>query len=70
MIVKLFFFYYHQRFLPIHHLYKNNINDFLKGKNEKNITPSTLSAEELYDIVSQYKNIIFGFYFGKQKFHS
>jgi hypothetical protein len=32
------------------------------------VAPPLTSGKELYDVVSQYNNIVFGFQFGKQKF--
>jgi len=37
--------------LPSHHRYKKNINDFLKGKTERNVPPSVLLYKKLYDVV-------------------
>jgi hypothetical protein len=62
------FCYCHQRFLRSHHQYRNNKNDLLKSKSERNVTSLVLYGEELYDVVTQYEGIVFGFYFGKQKF--
>jgi hypothetical protein len=33
-----------------------------------NVAPPLTSGKELYDVVSQYNNIVFGFQFSKQKF--
>jgi hypothetical protein len=60
------FFYYHQRFLPTNHKYRKSINDFFIGRVEKDVAPPYLSGEELYDMVSQYDDIVFGFQSGKQ----
>ena len=53
MVVKIFylFIYFHCKSLPSHHQYRNNINKFLEGKAEKDITPLILSSEKLYDVV-------------------
>jgi hypothetical protein len=40
----------------------------LKGKDKKDIASPIPSGKEVYDEVSQYRSIIFGFYFGKQNF--
>jgi hypothetical protein len=32
------------------------------------VAPPLTSGKDLYDVVSQYNNIVFGFQFGKQKF--
>jgi len=63
-MVKIFF-YCHWRFLPSHYWYKKNNKDFLKGKVEKDVALPVLLGEELYDVVSQYEDIIFGFQFSK-----
>jgi hypothetical protein len=51
------------------HKYKKNKNDFFVGRVERDVVPSLPSGEELYDVVSQYDDIMFGFQSGKQKFH-
>jgi hypothetical protein len=55
--------------LPTNHRYINNIKAFFVGRVENNIAPPRLSGEELHDVVSEYGDIVFGFHFGKQKFH-
>jgi hypothetical protein len=65
---KTSFFYYHRRFLPIDHKYRKNINDFFVGRIENDVAPPHLSGEELYDMMSEYSDIVFGFQSGKQKF--
>jgi len=67
---KASFFDCHRRFLPTNHRYKKNRKDFFIGRVEKDVAPPHLSGEELYDVVSKYSNILFGFQFGKQKFSS
>jgi hypothetical protein len=62
------FFYCHCHFLPLNHKYRKNKNDFLVGKVEKDVAPSHLSGEELFDVVSEYGEIVFGFQSGKQMF--
>jgi hypothetical protein len=52
--------------LPINHKYRK---DFFIDKVERDVTPSVPLGEELYDVVSQYKGIVFGIQFGKHKFH-
>jgi hypothetical protein len=37
----------------------------LKGKVERDVAIPILLGEELYDVVSQYEDIIFGFQFSK-----
>jgi hypothetical protein len=54
--------------LPSHHQYKNNIKNFLKGKTKRDDKPPIMSSEELYDVMSQYKDIVFDFQSSKQKF--
>jgi hypothetical protein len=41
---------------------------FFVGRIKIDIAPPVLSGEELYDMVSQYDDIVFGFQFGKKKF--
>jgi hypothetical protein len=65
MMVKFFFLYCYRRFLPSCHRLKNNINDFLKGKDKRDVDSPILSSKEVYDEVSQYMSIILGFHFGK-----
>ena len=57
---KMFFFYCHQRFLPTNHKYRKN-KDFFAGKVERDVAPLLLSGEELYNVVLEYDNIVFGF---------
>ena len=45
------------------------INDFFVGRVEKDVAPPFLSGEELFDVVSEYGDIVFGLQSGKQKFH-
>jgi hypothetical protein len=54
--------------LPTNHKYGKNINDFFIGRVEKDVAPLRLSGEELYDVVSEYDDIVFGFQSSKQKF--
>jgi len=65
---KTSFFDCHRRFLPSNHRYRKNRKDFFVGKVEKNVAPSHLSGEELYDVVSEYGDMMFGLQSGKQKF--
>jgi len=67
---KMSFFNCHQYFLPTDHRYKKNRNDFFVGRVEKDVAPLYLSNEELYDVVLEYGDIVFGFQSGKQKFPS
>jgi len=50
------------------HKYRKNINDFFVGRIENDVAPPHLSGEELYDVMSEYSDIVFGFQSGKQKF--
>ena len=63
-----FFFYCHCRFLPLNHRYRKNKKDFFVGRVEKDVKPPRLSGEELYDVVSEYGDIVIGLQSGKQKF--
>jgi hypothetical protein len=65
---KAFFFYCHLWFLPINNKYKKNKNYFFVGRIERDVILPVLLGEELYDVVSQYNDIVFDFQFGKQKF--
>jgi hypothetical protein len=65
---KAYFFYYHRYLLPPNHRYRKNKNDFFVGRVEKDVAPPRLSGEELFDVVSEYGDIMFGLQSGKQKF--
>jgi hypothetical protein len=54
-------FYWYWRFLPTDHKYRKNINDFFVGKVEGDVAPPLPSSEELYDVVTEYDDIVFGF---------
>jgi hypothetical protein len=56
-----FLFYFHQWFLSMYHKYWKNKKDFFIGKVEKDVTPPLLSGEELYGVMSEYSDIVFGF---------
>jgi hypothetical protein len=58
----------HRWFLPTDHNYKNKKKDIFIGRVERDVSPPLLSSEELYDIVSEYDNIVFGFQCRKQMF--
>jgi hypothetical protein len=58
---KVSFCYYHQQFLPTDHMFRKNRNDFFVGKVENGVVPLFLSSEELYNVVSGYGDIMFGF---------
>jgi len=54
--------------LPTDHRYKRKRKDSFIGKVEKDVALLRLSGEELYDVVSEYNDIVLGFQSGKQKF--
>jgi hypothetical protein len=56
--------------LPTDHKYKKNKKDFYVSRVEKDVASPLPSDEELYDVVSEYDNIVFGFQSGKKKFSS
>jgi hypothetical protein len=55
-------------FLPTDHKYRKNKKDFFIGRDEKDVAPPLPLSEKLYDVVSQYDNIVFSFQFSKHKF--
>ena len=59
---KMSCFYCHQRFLSTNRKY---INDLFVGKVERDVASPILSGEELYNIVSEYEGIVFGYQSGK-----
>jgi len=67
---KAFFVYCHLCFLPHNHMYRKKRNDFFVGRIENDVAPPRLSGEELFDVVSEYGDIVFGLQSGKQKFPS
>ena len=54
--------------MPTNHRYRKNKKDFFVSRVEKDVAPPCLSGDELYDVVSEYDDIMFGFQSGKQKF--
>jgi hypothetical protein len=64
-----FFFYCHHRFLPHNHRYRKNRKDFFVGRVKNDVAPPRLSGKELFDVVLEYGEIVFGLQSGKQKFH-
>jgi hypothetical protein len=50
--------------LSSHHRYRKK-KDFPKGKTKKDVAPPIMSGGELYDVVLQYKDIVFGSQSGK-----
>jgi hypothetical protein len=67
---KASFFDCHRRFLPHNHRYRKNRKDFFVGRVENDVAPLRLFGEELFDVVSEYGEIVFGLQSGKQKFPS
>jgi hypothetical protein len=65
---KASFFYCHRRFLPHNHRYRKNRKDLFIGRVENDVAPPRLSGEELFNVVSEYGEIVFGLQSGKQKF--
>jgi hypothetical protein len=65
---KASFFYCHHRFLPHNHRYRKNRKDLFVGRVKNDVAPPRLSGEELFDVVSEYSDIVFGVQSGKQKF--
>jgi hypothetical protein len=57
-------FDYHRRFLSSDYKYRKNIKDFFVGRVERDVAPLLPSGEELYNMVSKYEDIIFGFHSG------
>jgi len=49
-------------------MYRKNRKDFFVGRVENDVAPPRLSGEELFDVVSEYGDIVFGVQSGKQKF--
>jgi hypothetical protein len=68
VVKHLLLFYYNNQILPTDHKYITNKNNFFIGKVERDIASPVLSCEELYDMVSEYDDTVFGFQFGKHKF--
>jgi len=65
---KASFFYCHRHFLPHNQRYRKNRKDFFVGRVKNDVVPPRLSSEELFDVVSEYGEIVFGLQSGKQKF--
>ena len=63
-------FYCHMRFLPTNHKFRKNRKDWFVDRVESDVAPPLFSGEELYDIVLEYGDIMFGFQSDKQKFSS
>ena len=58
---KTSFFYCHRQFLPTDHKYRKNRKDFFVSRVQRDVALLLLSGEELYNVVSRYNDIIFGF---------
>jgi len=58
---KTSFFYCHQCYLPTDHRYRMNKKDFFIGRVKKDVSSLHLFNEELYDVVLEYVDILFGF---------
>jgi hypothetical protein len=65
---KMSFFNCHKRFLPMDYKYKRNINDFFVHRVERDVVSPLPLGEELYDMMSEYGDIVFGFHSSKQNF--
>jgi hypothetical protein len=63
-----FFFHCHQQFLPTDHKYRKNIKYFFVGRVKKDVAPPVSLGEELYGVVLQCDDIVFGFQSSKQEF--
>jgi hypothetical protein len=48
----------------------HSIKDFFVSRVEKNVALPHLFGKELYDVMSEYGDIVFGFQSAKQKFSS
>ena len=64
---KTSFFLESLEILSIDHKYRKNINDLFVGRVEKYVALLHLSGEQLYTMVLEYNDIVFGFKFDKQK---
>ena len=60
--------FFHQRFLPMDYKYRKNRSDFFVGRVERDVALQLLLSEELYEMVSENDDIVFGFQSDKQKF--
>jgi len=54
--------------LPTDHKSRKNRKDLFVGRVERDVVSPLSSGEELYDLKSEYDDIVFGFQFSKQKF--
>jgi len=62
---KASFFDCHRHLWPPNHGYRKSKNDFFIGRVEKDVAPPCLSGEELFNVVSEYGDIVFGLQSGK-----
>ena len=58
---KVFFFDCYRRFLLFNYRFRKNRKDFFVGRVEKDVVFPRFSGEELYYVVSEYGDIVFGF---------
>jgi len=58
---KTSFFYCHQLFLLTDHKFRKNKDDFFVGRVERDVAPPLFLGEELYNIMLEYDDIVFGF---------
>jgi hypothetical protein len=54
--------------LPTDHKSRNNRKYLFVGRVERDVVSPLPSGEELYDLMSEHDDIVFGFQFSKQKF--
>jgi hypothetical protein len=50
-------------------MFRKNRKDFFVDRVERDVTLPLLWSEKLYDVVSEYNDIVFGFQSNKQKFY-
>jgi len=50
-------------------MFRKNRKDFFVDRVERDVTLPLLWGEKLYDVVSEYNDIVFGFQSNKQKFY-
>jgi hypothetical protein len=55
------FFYCHWQFLPTDHRFRKNKKDFFVSIVKRNVAPLLLSGKELYNVMLEYGDIVFGF---------
>jgi hypothetical protein len=64
---KTSYFSFHRRFLPIDHKLRKK-KEFFVGRVGRDVAPPLILGEELYDMVSEYGDIVFDFQSNKWKF--